>query len=160
MYLSILFFDKSNPIYKGERVGENLTLFNIYKFKSMKDGSDKYNYSTTENDHRVTRLGKFIRKTSLDELPQLFNVLIGNMSLIGPRPDHVKMKTIYSSDEWELRHMCKPGITGLAQVSGRNSLSVKNRKKYDLFYTQNINIFLDIFIYISTIKSLLFKRSY
>jgi undecaprenyl phosphate N,N'-diacetylbacillosamine 1-phosphate transferase len=146
--------------FNGTRVGLNLHYFRIYKFRTMKPGSHKKGYSTDVNDVRITKLGKLLRKTSLDEIPQFLNLAIGNMSLIGPRPDDPRMKVLYRQDQWEERHRVKPGITGLSQALGRNNLSMKQRIRLDLFYVNKISFKLDIYILYKTFITLIRQKSF
>ncbi len=104
------------------------------------------NYFTSPNDIRITSVGKYLRKYSLDELPQLINVFFGSMSLVGPRPDDPIMKSNYASEDFVNRHKIKPGITGLAQVKGRSNLTQRQRLKYDLFYVNHYSLGLDFMI--------------
>lgn len=141
-------------IFRQQRVGLNKKIFTMYKLKSMKDNKESDTAWSTDNDPRKTRFGAFIRKFSIDELPQLFNVLKGDMSLVGPRPeipfyvDSFK----HSIPMYMLKHQVKPGMTGLAQVNGyRGDTSIKKRIEYDIEYIENWNIFLDISILIRTV---------
>lgn len=109
------------------------------------------------DNKRLTKIGRFIRKTSLDELPQLINVIIGNMSLVGPRPLSVKYLNLYSSDQRK-RHNVKPGITGWAQVNGRNTISWDEKFKLDSWYVDNIRFSLDIKIILLTLKKVFFRE--
>lgn len=131
------------------RVGKNEQIFNIIKFISMKPPG-KNEAEIIEDSLRLTATGKFLRKLSLDELPQLINVLNGEMSLIGPRPLLIKYLPFYSAAE-KIRHSVRPGITGLAQVNGRNSLTWDERLKYDISYVQNLSLSLDLKIFLTTI---------
>jgi lipopolysaccharide/colanic/teichoic acid biosynthesis glycosyltransferase len=124
------------PFFMQERVGRGGCLFKMLKLRSMSKEIHGP-YWTVENDPRVTRVGRLIRRTSLDELPQLWNVLVGEMSLIGPRPDVPAQEKLYVAHAWKKRHQVKPGISGLAQVSGRSNLTVKRRLAYDLLYAAN-----------------------
>ncbi|MBQ8195045.1 MAG: undecaprenyl-phosphate glucose phosphotransferase [Oscillospiraceae bacterium] len=141
-------------IFKQQRVGLNKKIFTMYKLKSMKDNAESDTAWSTDNDPRKTRFGAFIRKLSIDELPQLFNVLKGDMSLVGPRPeipfyvDSFK----HSIPMYMLKHQVKPGMTGLAQINGyRGDTSIEKRIEYDIEYIENWNIFLDISILIKTV---------
>lgn len=118
------------------------------------------NYYTSPNDVRITSVGSFLRKFSLDELPQLINVYNGSMSLVGPRPDDPRMKSIYTTDDFINRHKVKPGITGLAQVKGRSNLTPRQRLKYDLFYVNHCSFALDIMILKLTFLQLFKGDSY
>lgn len=147
LIILVLFFtNKGDVFFTQTRVGYKLKLFKIYKFKTMSD-------EVTSTDlQRLTKVGKFLRNTSLDELPQLFNMLVGDMSLVGPRPLLEQYIPLYSINQ-NKRHNVKPGITGLAQVKGRNILSWKNSLKYDSFYAQNISLLLDLIIIFKTFKA-------
>jgi putative colanic acid biosynthesis UDP-glucose lipid carrier transferase len=116
------------------------------------------NFSATKNDMRVTKIGKFIRRTSIDELPQFYNVFFGTMSVVGPRPHMVKHTNLYSDkvDKYMVRHFVKPGITGLAQVRGyrgeiEKDSDITNRTKFDIFYIENWSMFLDMKIILETV---------
>jgi len=144
-------FDSKGPVlFKQERVGKDGKLFTILKFRTMTVGSEKTGFHVSENDARITKSGSFLRKTSLDELPQLFNILIGNMSIVGPRPT-LKYQ-VDSYDDFQKRRLeVKPGVTGWAQVNGRNSLSWPERIKLDVWYVDNYSFWLDIKILWKTI---------
>ncbi|RBQ26036.1 sugar transferase [Arcobacter sp. CECT 9188] len=151
---------KGNVFYRQTRVGQKCKEFRIFKFRTMVSNADKIgSYSTSENDNRITKIGQFLRKTSLDELPQIINVILGDMSLIGPRPDVPAQKINYTEDEWLKRHKVKPGISGLAQCRNRHHVTNNGRKKYDLFYNKKINFMLDLRIVFWTLK-VLKKGSY
>ncbi|MEQ9091664.1 MAG: sugar transferase [Balneola sp.] len=148
-------------IFSHLRVGKHGKEFNCYKFRSMVKGADKIGgYMTEVNDRRITPIGQFIRKYSIDELPQLFNVIKGEMSLVGPRPDTPMQKNLYTEEQWKTRHNVRPGITGLAQVKARHTATNKMRLKYDLFYVENKSLFFDIYLVYKTILNLIFKKSY
>ena len=152
----LIFIDSGLPvIFKQGRLGKNGVPFTIYKFRTMivnaeKTGTGLFNY---EDDPRVTKIGKFLRLTSLDEIPQLFNILKGDMSFIGPRPPVTYELGNYEdlSDEYKNRFAVLPGITGLAQVSGRNELEWDEKIKYDNKYIKEVGIVLDIKIFFLTI---------
>ena len=162
---------KGSVIYIQKRIGKNNTSFSCYKFRTMhpqskyllkkilvKNKDFKNQFSETRkivNDPRITRFGKFLRFSSLDELPQIFNVLIGDMSFIGPRPI-VKSEIKKYGKEFGKVFSIKPGISGLWQVSGRNNLSYDKRVELDINYSENINFLLDIKIFIRTILVILF----
>jgi lipopolysaccharide/colanic/teichoic acid biosynthesis glycosyltransferase len=143
------FFFQDRPGYKEQR-------FKITKFKSMNDKKDA-NGKLLPDNVRLTKVGKFIRITSLDELPQLFNVLKGDMSIIGPRPLLFKYLPLYS-EEQKRRHDVKPGITGWAQVNGRNSISWKEKFEKDVFYVDHHSFYMDIKIILLTIKKVLIRE--
>ena len=162
---------KGSIIYIQKRIGKNNTSFSCYKFRTMhpqskyllkkilvKNKDFKNQFSETRkivNDPRITRFGKFLRFSSLDELPQIFNVLIGDMSFIGPRPI-VKSEIKKYGKKFGKVFSIKPGISGLWQVSGRNNLSYDKRVELDINYSENINFLLDIKIFIRTILVILF----
>lgn len=144
------------PIFKQIRPGLNEKLFKIYKFKTMSDEKDE-NGNLLSDELRLGKFGAKIRSTSLDELPQLFNVLKGDMSFIGPRPLLEKYLTLYSPKQ-KLRHSVRPGITGLAQVNGRNEISWKNKFRYDTFYATHLSFLMDFKIALLTIKKVIKKE--
>lgn len=151
---------KGSIFYRQVRIGQKCKEFKIFKFRTMVSNADKIGgYSTAYNDSRITKFGHFLRKTSIDELPQIFNVILGDMSLIGPRPDVPAQKINYSEEEWIKRHIVKPGISGLAQCRNRHNITNSARKKYDLFYNRKVNFILDIKILFWTLK-VLKKGSY
>ncbi|WP_369999072.1 undecaprenyl-phosphate glucose phosphotransferase [Winogradskyella sp.] len=148
---------KGPVFFKQSRNGFNYQEFDCYKFRSMTPNKDAHLYQATRGDQRVTKVGKFIRKTSIDELPQFFNVLFGDMSVVGPRPHMVSHTNMYAKkiDKFMVRHFVKPGITGLAQVSGfrgevETDKDIIGRVKYDIFYIENWSILLDIKIIAQT----------
>ena len=151
--------ESKGPIFfKQMRNGLNYEEFSCYKFRSMRLNKIADLEQVSKNDPRITRTGKFMRKTSIDELPQFFNVLLGNMSVVGPRPHMVSHTEMYakSVDKFMVRHFIKPGITGLAQTNGfrgevENEQDIINRVKYDIFYLENWTILLDIKVIFSTI---------
>lgn len=150
--------ESRGPIFfKQSRNGFNYKEFDCYKFRSMMPNKDAHLHQATKGDQRVTKIGKFIRKTSIDELPQFFNVLFGDMSVVGPRPHMVSHTNMYAKrvDKFMVRHFVKPGITGLAQVSGfrgevETDKDIINRVKYDIFYIENWSLLLDVKIIIQT----------
>ena len=156
--LIIFFTDFKNPFFFHERVGMNLKKFRLIKFRSMVFGAHKKgSHQTKQNDERITHIGEFLRKYSIDELPQLINVFLGDMSLIGPRPDTPMQEKDYSKTEWQKRHAVRPGITGLAQVNGRSNIGQKKRIALDLQYAKEISFFGDLKILIKTF-SLIFNN--
>lgn len=132
-----------------ERPGKNERIFKIYKFKSMTDERDA-NGELLPDIYRLTKLGKILRKTSIDEIPQLWNVLKGDMSFIGPRPLLIRYLPYYTQQE-KIRHSVRPGITGLAQISGRNNLCWDKKLEYDVEYASNVSFILDSKIIYKTI---------
>ena len=161
--LLIYLDDPGRVIYTQQRVGRNEQEFTILKFRSMRLNAEQDSgpILATQNDARITRLGAFIRRTRLDELPQLLNVLYGQMSLVGPRPERMFFVAQYKLEfpEYAYRHTVKPGITGMAQVYGKYNTSAYDKLIYDLMYIQKCNIFTDIIILIQTIKVLFIKSS-
>lgn len=148
---------KGPVFFKQSRNGFNYKEFDCYKFRSMTPNKDAHLYQATRGDQRITKVGKFIRKTSIDELPQFFNVLFGDMSVVGPRPHMVSHTNMYAErvDKFMVRHFVKPGITGLAQISGfrgevESDKDIINRVKYDIFYIENWSLILDIKIVVQT----------
>lgn len=149
---------KGPVFFTQERIGYNKKPFKIYKFRTMYEGSDKG--WTVKNDPRITPVGKFLRKTNLDELPQLFNVLKGEMSMVGPRPEQSCYVEQFKDTipKYMLKHRVRPGLTGWAQVNGlRGDTSIEKRIQYDIYYIENWNIFLDLKILFLTIFT---KRGY
>ena len=158
--LVALLIKVSNPgpiFFKQKRRGKSEEIFTCYKFRTMQYTSEESNNITLMNDRRVFFIGKYLRKYNLDELPQFFNVLKGDMSVIGPRPLLQRYLSRYN-DEQIRRLEVKPGITGLAQVKGRNLLSWEERFKYDLKYVDSHNFFFDIEILILTLFQLFLRR--
>ena len=140
--------NSGKPFFFQTRPGKNEKLFNIIKFKTMNDKKDKSGQLLPDT-YRLTAIGKLIRKTSIDELPQLFNILKGDMSLIGPRPLLVQYLPYYTTTE-KKRHSVKPGITGLAQVNGRNQISWDIKLKFDIDNVENLTFKTDLNILIKT----------
>lgn len=149
--LSILvFLSIGSPIFfKQERIGKNNKPFIMYKFRTMREPKDGENRLLSDAD-RVTKVGAFLRKTSLDELPEIINVIKGEMSLVGPRP-LLDLHLELFNDQQLKRHDVKPGMTGLAQVMGRQSLSFTQRTDLDVKYVENLSLWLDIKIIIKTV---------
>ncbi len=147
---------RENPFFVQTRTGYQGKHFNVYKFKTMKDVRGSFG-ELLHDDLRLTRLGRFLRKVNLDELPQLLNILKGEMSFVGPRPLPVRYEPLYSKEQFN-RHCVRPGITGLAQVHGRRSVSWKARLDFDLEYTRRISISFDLFILFKTF-GVFFDRS-
>ncbi|MXV39174.1 lipid carrier--UDP-N-acetylgalactosaminyltransferase [Flavobacteriaceae bacterium Ap0902] len=146
----LYFKNQGKPFFFQTRPGKNEKLFKIIKFKTMNDKKD-HQGNLLPDAQRITKVGQFVRKTSLDEIPQLINVIKGDMSLIGPRPLLPEYLPLYNAHQRK-RHWVRPGITGWAQVNGRNAISWKQKFDYDVWYVENINFLLDIKILIMTIK--------
>ena len=150
--------DGGPAFFKQERVGLYGKPFYMYKFRSMVVNAPSLGgYSTSINDARITSVGKIIRKTSIDELPQLVNVLFGNMSIVGPRPNVLAQFNEYSQDDWDKRNSVLPGITGLAQATLRSQATYDERLKLDLKYIDTHSFIFDIKIIIKTIKQVISK---
>ena len=144
---------KGNPFFTQERPGKDEKIFKLIKFRSMSEEKDKDgNY--LPDDVRLNSYGKKLRSTSLDELPELINILIGDMAIVGPRPLLVQYLPLYN-EEQRHRHDVRPGLTGLAQVNGRNSISWKEKFEYDIKYVKNITLLGDIKIILKTVKNVL-----
>ncbi|MFT6908564.1 MAG: undecaprenyl phosphate N,N'-diacetylbacillosamine 1-phosphate transferase [Oleiphilaceae bacterium] len=146
--LSLLVLNKGSVFFTQARPGKNAKVFKVIKFKTMTDVKAK-DGKLLPDAERLTRVGRFVRSTSLDEIPQLINVFIGDMSLVGPRPLLVRYLDRYTPEQAR-RHEVKPGITGWAQVNGRNAISWNEKFKYDIFYVDNQSFFLDLKILLLT----------
>ena len=148
--------NKGNPFFVQPRPGKNEKIFKIIKFKTMNDFKDN-DGNLLPDSQRLTKTGSFVRKTSLDEIPQLLNIIRGEMSFIGPRPLLIRYLPYYNDTE-KLRHSIRPGITGLAQVSGRNFLNWDDRLAKDVFYVNHLSFILDFKIVLTTIKNVLTSK--
>jgi len=142
-------------IFKQNRPGKGNKIFTMYKFRTMKSTKDRNGYLLPDKD-RMTKVGKFLRSTSIDELPELINVLVGDMSFVGPRPLLVKYLDYYTTDELA-RHSVRPGITGLSQVNGRNNLGWDERLNLDVKYVRKITLKEDTIILVKTIFKVIKK---
>ncbi len=156
MILLLAVFQNGAVFFKQERPGKNGRIFGVIKFKTMKDTRDSSGNLLPDSE-RITGIGRFIRSTSIDELPQLINVLKGEMSLVGPRPLLVKYLPLYNEQQAR-RHEVRPGITGWAQVNGRNAISWEQKFEYDVWYVDNMSFSLDIKIIILTIKKVVVRE--
>lgn len=155
--LIVLLIRRDSPgpaIFCQQRIGRGGQPFMIFKFRTMVVDAAQGGYSTAIDDPRITRIGAFLRRTSLDELPQLANVLTGDMSLVGPRPEVPIQRELYSEEEWRRRHQVRPGITGLAQAKLRSTATVEQRKSLDLSYAQDASLLLDLKILLWTFTQL------
>ncbi|GMQ60445.1 sugar transferase [Vallitalea sediminicola] len=155
----IYFQDKGSIFYNAPRLGKNGKIFKMYKLRSMKmNAPDLRNEDgstfNAENDSRLTKIGKFVRKTSLDETPQLLNIIKGDMSIIGPRPDLPEHRELYEGNE-ERKLEIRPGITGFNQAYYRNTVPWKERIQHDIYYINNLSLWLDIKIFFKTVVSVL-----
>jgi lipopolysaccharide/colanic/teichoic acid biosynthesis glycosyltransferase len=148
--IGLFFANEGKPFFFQTRPGKNAKLFRIIKFKTMNDKKDTHG-NLLPDAARLTKVGQFVRKTSLDEIPQLLNVLIGDMSLVGPRPLLPDYLPFYNEFQKQ-RHLVKPGITGWAQVNGRNAISWEQKFEYDVWYVKNVSFYLDCKILFLTIK--------
>ena len=146
--LLLLFNNNGKPFFFQKRPGKDEIIFNVIKFKTMNDRKDNDGMLLSDAQ-RLTSLGKFIRKTSLDEIPQLFNVLKGDMSLIGPRPLLPEYVSLYNQEQ-QKRHLVKPGMTGWAQINGRNTISWEQKFEYDVWYVKRVSFLLDFKIFFKT----------
>ncbi|WP_339888136.1 sugar transferase [uncultured Flavobacterium sp.] len=148
--IGLFFANQGKPFFFQSRPGKNERLFNIIKFKTMNDKKDTLGQLLPDSE-RLTKIGAFVRKTSLDEIPQLLNVIKGDMSLIGPRPLLVQYLPLYNETQKQ-RHNIRPGITGWAQINGRNAISWSQKFEYDVWYVTNCSFLLDIKILFLTVK--------
>lgn len=151
--IGLFFANAGKPFFFQKRPGKNEEIFKLIKFKSMTDNTNP-NGELLSNEERITNFGKIIRKTSIDEIPQLINVLKGEMSLVGPRPLKVDYLELYNTEQ-KKRHAVKPGITGWAQVNGRNAISHTEKFKHDVWYVKNLSFPLDMKILILTFLKVL-----
>lgn len=147
--------NNGKPFFFQARPGLNEKIFKIIKFKSMNDKTNAYGELLPDAD-RLTAVGEFVRKTSLDEIPQLINILKGDMSLIGPRPLLIRYLSLYS-EEQKYRHKVRPGITGWAQVNGRNAISWQKKFELDVWYVNNVSFKTDLKVFLTTFKKV-FKK--
>jgi len=148
--VGLFFANKGQPFFFQVRPGKNEKLFQIVKFKTMSDEKDS-NGNLLPDEKRLTKLGQFVRKTSLDEIPQLLNVLVGDMSLIGPRPLLPEYLPLYNTVQ-KRRHEVRPGITGWAQVNGRNAISWEQKFEYDVWYVDHLSFAIDVKILFLTLR--------
>lgn len=148
--LGLFFANNGKPFFIQDRPGKDGVIFKIIKFKTMNDSKDAKGNLLSDTE-RLTAIGKWVRKTSLDEIPQLINVLKGDMSLIGPRPLLVDYLPLYNAEQ-KKRHNVRPGITGWAQVNGRNAISWQQKFEFDVWYVENLSLFLDLKILLLTIQ--------
>lgn len=146
----------SPVIFKQKRPGLNEKIFTLYKFRTMTDVKDEQG-NLLPDEIRLTKFGKLLRSTSLDELPELFNILKGDMAIVGPRPLLVRYLPLYNEHQ-KHRHDVRPGFTGYAQCNGRNAISWEEKFDLDVYYTKNLTLFMDIKIIIKTIKVVLFRE--
>lgn len=148
--IGLYFANQGKPFFFQARPGLNERIFKIIKFKTMNDKTDA-NGNLLSDAERLTPIGAFVRKTSLDEIPQLINVLKGDMSLIGPRPLLIQYLPLYN-EEQKRRHVVRPGITGWAQVNGRNAITWKRKFELDVEYVDNLSLLMDLKVFFMTFK--------
>ena len=151
--IALLFANKGKVFFLQNRPGKNGKIFKIIKFRTMNNKRDAHG-NLLPDVERLTKIGKLVRKTSLDEIPQLINVLLGNMSLIGPRPLLPEYLPLYN-DVQKKRHLIKPGITGWAQINGRNAVEWEKKFMFDVWYVENMSFLLDLQIMFLTLKKVL-----
>lgn len=156
VWLSLIIANSGKPFFYQRRPGKGGRIFTIVKFRTMNDKRDA-DGDLLPDTERLTKVGSFVRKTSLDEIPQLINVLKGDMSLVGPRPLLVEYLPLYNEVQAR-RHKVRPGITGWAQVNGRNAISWQQKFEYDVWYVKNLSFFLDLKILFLTIKKVVLRE--
>lgn len=158
--ITIILADNGPMLFRQQRVGRGCQEFAIFKFRTMVVNAEALGgYTTASDDPRITKIGRFLRKTSLDELPQILNVLRGDMSIVGPRPDVPAQKSEYTSEQWTMRHSVRPGITGLAQATLRSSATPEQRLALDIQYATAKTHWVDAKIILQTIAGLLSGHS-
>lgn len=148
-------FMRGNPFFTQERPGKDEKIFKLIKFRTMDNRKDK-NGKLLPDEVRLNKYGRMLRKTSLDEIPEAFNIIKGDMSLIGPRPLLVKYLPYYNNEE-KLRHNVRPGLSGLAQVNGRNAISWEEKFKFDVMYVNKVTFIGDVKIILETVKKAFIK---
>jgi undecaprenyl phosphate N,N'-diacetylbacillosamine 1-phosphate transferase len=151
--IGLFFANHGHPFFLQSRPGKRERIFTIVKFKTMNDKKDDAGNLLSDAE-RLTKIGAFVRKTSLDEIPQLINVLKGDMSLIGPRPLLTSYLPLYNEFQ-KRRHDVRPGITGWAQINGRNAISWKDKFEFDVFYVENVSFLLDLKIILTTVMNVI-----
>jgi len=156
VWITLRKLNKGSAFFVQARPGKNEAIFNVIKFKTMTDEKDAEG-KLLPDEERITKIGHFIRSSSLDEIPQLINIIKGDMSFIGPRPLMPKYLPLYNQEQ-KKRHNVKPGITGWAQVNGRNNITWKKKFELDIWYVKNLSFFLDFRIILLTIKKVLKKE--
>lgn len=152
----LVFLNKGSPFFLQNRPGRNNKIFKIIKFKTMNDKKDQ-DGKLLPMGERITPFGNFLRRTSLDEMPQLLNIIKGDMSIVGPRPLLEQYLPLYTKRQ-KKRHYIKPGLTGWAQINGRNQITWKEKFEMDIWYVENVSLKLDIFIMFKTAKKVLFRN--
>lgn len=158
--LIILFIYRTNPIHFSRRIGKNSKVFLMPKFITMKKDTPQVATHLLKNsDKYITKFGKFLRKTSLDEIPQLYSVIVGDMSLVGPRPALYNQYDLIKKRKYLKIDSLKPGITGYAQINGRDEISIKEKVQLDYFYFKNKSIRFDLKILLMTIYKIIYKNN-
>lgn len=158
--VAVLLHDGAPVLFRQVRVGQGGRPFHIYKFRSMVKNAERLGgFSTADGDRRITPVGRFLRHSSVDELPQLLNVLKGDMSLVGPRPNVPEQVVEYRPEDWVARHQVKPGITGLAQARYRSLATAQQRLSADLEYIGRASLLFDLVIMLMTVRRLMTKAS-
>jgi lipopolysaccharide/colanic/teichoic acid biosynthesis glycosyltransferase len=153
----LVYFQLGRPVFfRQQRPGLHGQLFTLVKFRTMRELNDVFGHPLPDTE-RMTRFGRFMRSTSLDELPELLNVLRGEMSLVGPRPLLVKYLDLYTQEQMR-RHEVRPGVTGWAQVNGRNALSWEQKFAYDVWYVEHLSLWLDLRILIMTFRTMIHRQ--
>jgi lipopolysaccharide/colanic/teichoic acid biosynthesis glycosyltransferase len=155
--IAVKLSSRGPALYAAERIGRHERPFRQYKLRSMRIGADVEGFRTATDDPRITPIGRFLRRTSLDELPQLWNVLRGDMGLVGPRPAAPAQLADYSADQRRVRASVRPGITGLAQVSGRSALGLDQAVAFDLWYATHASVWTDLRILARTASVVLHR---
>lgn len=160
----IVLDNKGSAFYLSDRRGKNGVTYKMYKFRTMKTNSPDYRNKdgstmNSENDDRITKVGKILRKTSIDELPQLFNVLKGDMSIIGPRPTLTGLKLDHYDENLKKRIEVRPGLTGYSQAYYRNSITSEEKFKYDCYYVDNLSFMMDVKIIFQSISTILKREN-
>lgn len=159
LVIAIVVVSPGNPFFGQDRVGRYGQVFRLWKLRSMVPKAEsRGTHYTQNNDPRITSIGRILRKTSMDELPQLWNVIRGDMSLVGPRPSLPRQEAEYTASDWKKRYQVRPGITGLAQIKGRSSLQLNEQVAYDLQYVDSQQFLLDMRILFDTIWLVLVRK--
>lgn len=156
---ALIVADDHGPVFYSQvRLGRGGAIFRMYKFRTMVRNADKIgSYSTSLNDRRITRIGAMLRRFSIDEVPQLYNVLKGDMSMIGPRPDVPAQQALYTPGDFAKRHSVRPGVTGLAQATVRSNATPEQRTRLDLEYVDKMSFLFDLQIIAMTVRQVVFK---
>ncbi len=154
--IAVVFDSSGSVLFIQMRPGLNMKMFPVFKFRTMRQGSEKLGLNMKKNNPQITKIGKLLRRTHLDEMPQLFNILKGDMSFVGPRPPLLSQVDVKNDFE-KRRFLMKPGLTGWAQINGGNWISWTERVKYDVWYVDNFSLFLDVKIFILSVWKLIIR---